>query len=127
MQKILVKIVMYLLKSNKVTGENKNKILSYLLQNIQAIPIRDVIKFDVDGTLKINNRALEMEQAIAFRDSARVLKDNFAKKLIQDQLTYEAIQMGVHQGLNSEMIMFSKCALWLIQEENKLLNDIVID
>lgn len=120
MQKIIIKILLKLLNAK---GENKTFIISELLDKVDIIPIKSIVDFSPEG-VKINGRILDFEQAQLLKDSTKSLKDNYARRVINEQLTYNAIQMGVHQGLNPEMIMFSKSILWLIQEENKLISKI---
>ena len=119
---MLSKIIIKILKWKKLKGEDKTRIISALLENIDALPIRDAIKFDLEGTLIIRGRKLEIEQAQNLKQSVDVLKDNQARKIIQEQLLYEANKLGLHQGLTPEMIMFAKACVWAIQNEELLLN-----
>lgn len=115
------KEILEYLKSEKITGEDKTLIISALLENIDALPIREVVSFDEHGTLQINGRQLAPEQMVAFRESAQVLKDNFSRKILNEQVTHLAVKKAIHEGLNPEMIMFGKAALWTQQEMEKLL------
>lgn len=124
MQKLIVRLTLRLLRSKRLTGENRGRVIAALLNNLKAIPIRDVISFDTQGTLSIQGRQLELEQAMVFRDSVKALRDSYARNLIHEQLTYEAIKLGVYTGINTEMIEFSKAALWILQEENKLIEQL---
>lgn len=103
------------------------KIKTKLLENIGALPYRKIITFDNDGTLKLNGRYLEPEQAIAFRQGAIALRDNYVRKVVNEQKKMLAIELGVHNGLNTEMIEFSKACLWDIQEDENILNQIIAD
>lgn len=124
---VMAKLVIFALKSKRLSGEQKAEVLSALLENLQALPLQSIITFDEYGTVAIGGRNLEPEQAIAFRDGCRAMKDSFARKMIQEQVAYAAIKMGVHQGLNPDMILFSKAVLWYAQEENKLLSTVVAE
>lgn len=125
LQKVIAKFVVFILRHNRLSGEAKAICTSALLDNMQVIPICDIITFNQQGTIQIRGRSLEPEQAKAFAESARQLRDSFAKRIIREQVAYEAIKMGLHQGLTPDMILFAKAALWYAQEENKLLNTIV--
>ena len=121
MQKLLITILLKLLQN--VKGEQKTRVIEALLDKSTMLPMRKMIVTDPNG-VQVNGKYLDYEQAISFRESTRVLKDNFARKAINEQLKFHAIQMGVHEGLNTEMIMFSKSILWILQEENKLIEEL---
>lgn len=117
---LIAKFTIWLLKNNKITGEDKTLVIASLLDNIDALPIHEVIKFSENGIV-INGNQIEPDVAIKLRESAVALRDSYARKTIHNQMTYEAIKMGVHTGLNPEMIMFSKAALWYQQQEDKII------
>jgi hypothetical protein len=121
----ITKIALYLLKKNTLSEKNKAKVLGALLENIGALPLRTVIHFDEKGTLKINGKALSIEQAVALRDSAIAYKDSFAGQLVDEQLRFLAVELGVHQGITLERIIFSKAALWLIEEKKRIIDTLV--
>ena len=93
------------------------------MDNLQAINIKDIIKIDEQG-IRINGRQLETEQAIQLRESVIQLQNSYARKVIREQVAYEAIKMGIHNGLNPDMILFAKAALWYDQAENQLIQSI---
>lgn len=126
-QKITAKLAVFCLKHSRLSGEQKAFVTTALLDNLSAIPLRDIIRFDDYGVVLINGKKLEVEQALAFKESCKTMKDSFARKVIQEQVAYEAIKMGIHQGLTPDMIMFSKAALWYAQEENKLLSTVTTE
>lgn len=119
--KLVTSLVLWLLKKESITGEDKNRVVSALLQNIHAYPIRDVIQLSYDRAARINGRELSTEQTIALRESCKALNDNWSRKVIHEQLQFEAIKLGIHNGLNPDTLMFSKAILWTIQEEQKLI------
>jgi hypothetical protein len=119
---MLSQIICKILKWKKLKGEDKTRIITALLDNIDALPIRDAITFDADGTILIRGKKLEIEQIQNLKTGVAVLKDNFARKLIQEQLLYEANKIGLHQGLTPEMIQFSKAVVWVLENEEKLIN-----
>lgn len=125
LNKLILNITLFVLRRSKLSDVHKNTLMSAILKNIQAIPIRDIIKFDTEGTMLINGRKLQPDQLISFVESCHGLKSSHARRLINEQLTYQAIKMGVYQATNTEQIMFAKAALWVIQEENALLASIV--
>lgn len=112
------------LKKTDLTLEDRTALTTALLNKLVALPISNMIVFTPKGVM-INNRELEVEQAVNFRMSVLALKDNNARKIIHEQIKYLAINTGVHNGLNQDSIMFSKAALWCLQEEEKLLEQVV--
>lgn len=122
---LFTKLVIWALHSKKITGENKAKITNVLLENIGTLPIKKLITYDIHGTLMLNGKYLEVEQIIAFKQGAMALRDNQVRRILNDQKKMLAIEMGVHNGLNPETIMFSKACLYNIQEEERLLTEII--
>lgn len=124
---IIAKFVVFILRHKRLSGEAKAICTSALLDNFNFLPICDIITFDTQGTIQIKGRSLEPEQAKAFAESARLLRDSFAKKVIREQVAFEAVKMGIHQGLTPDMILFAKAALWYAQEEDKVLGKIIAE
>lgn len=112
------------LKSKEISKEDRALILNTLLDSVQALPLKDLITFDVQGTLKVNGRELDPEQMIQLREGAVALEKNFAYRLIKDQTLYEAIKMGVHLSLSLDMVLMSKAAIWVMQNEDKLIKQL---
>lgn len=124
---MLAKLVIWLLRRNKFKGEDKARVINSLLENIDALPIADIISFDLQGTILVKGKPLEPEQAMSIREGAVALNRNQARKLIREQIAFEAIKMGVHSSLNLDMVLFSKAALWLQQQEDRIIKDLVKD
>jgi len=121
MSKLLLKFNLWLLKHKKLKGEEKTKVLNALLENIGALPLTAVLFFDQDGTLKVNGKALEVEQAISIREGAVALMSNPTYILIKQQIAFLAVTEGIHKSLNSDMLLFSKAALWIQAREKELI------
>lgn len=124
LERVITNICLWALRNKRLSGVQKGHIMTALLKNIHAIPVQKVVAFEPDGSILIGGKVLDLEHSILFRDSCIALSDNFARKIIQQQIAYDAIQMGVYQALSPEMILFAKAALWHQQEENKLLSTI---
>jgi len=119
--KFIVWLTIRLLNSQRITGEQKTRVMASLLKNIHAIPIHDVVSFTSDKSMIIDGKRFDAEQARLFVESIDGLKNSYARKVINAQLTYMALKLGVKEGLNPEQIQFSKAVLWFIQEENNLI------
>ena len=105
--------------------EDRVVITAALIEKINALPIGNSIVLTEKG-IQINGRDLETEQVINFKESCIALNDNYARKIINQQLKFMAIIEGVHKGLSPEQLSFSKAALWLIEQEQALIEKIVI-
>ena len=97
LQIIIAKFVVFILRHKRLSGEAKAICTSALLDNFNFLPICDIITFDTQGTIQIRGRSLEPEQVKVFAESARLYKDSFAKRIIREQVAFEAVKMGVHQ------------------------------
>lgn len=112
------------LKSKTLSGQAKMKVTNALLDNVGSLPLKNSIVFDEMGTIMLNGKPLEVDTAIAFRESALALQDSFARKIVREQVRFLAIQMGIYQGLSPDTILFAKAALWYGEQEDKLLSQI---
>lgn len=123
-QRIIANLTVWLLKHKTLTGEAKMKVTNAMLNNIGALPIADVIEYK-DGVMTVGGKNLDFEQANNLVSSAKALDDNLFRKVIQEQVKHEAIKMGIYNGLSPETILFAKAALWYLQEENKIIANIL--
>lgn len=118
---MLLKFLLKILKTKRLKSEDRLLILNALLEKVEALPIKDIITYDLSGTIKINNKTLSVEQAILLRQGAISLENNATRKIITEQVTWEAIKFGVHSSLSIESILFAKAALWLIEQEKAII------
>lgn len=112
------------LKKKDLPIEDKSALTAVLMDKINALPLDNVLVL-VPGVIQVNGRILDKEQIINLKESCVVLNDNQARKIIHEQLRYLAIVEGVHRGLSTEQLIFSKAALWIIEQENLLIEKIV--
>lgn len=119
-RKITTKLALWCIKKSKLTLEQKAEITAALLENIGALPIRNVIEFDDSNTLVINGQQIDMEKAILIKTGAKVLRDNFTRQVIRNQIKYNALMLAI-TGTNIEQIMFAKAANWVLLQEEELL------
>tara|TARA_R110000868_G_C10971076_1_gene769959 strand:+ start:9048 stop:9455 length:408 start_codon:yes stop_codon:yes gene_type:complete len=105
-----------------LSQEERLLALNWLNKSLNTFPLEDVIKYRQDGALLANGKALSIEQMVSFRESLTALKSNFAFQIIADQILFLAISEGIHKGLNTDMIMFSKSAIWFIQKFKEVLD-----
>lgn len=117
----MIKLLLKLLKSKKINSEERSLILIFLLEKVNTLPIKDILTYELDGTIKVNDKNLSLEQAISLRESAVALQANQCYRLIKEQIAYEAIKIGIHMGNTLEQIIFPKAALWIQAQEIELI------
>lgn len=125
LNRLITKLVIYALHSKRIKGENKTQIIAMLLENIGALPIRKMVAWNNFGTLLVNGRPIEGEQLMNFRLNVMALRDNEARKILNDTKKFTAIDYGVHQGLTPEMNTFAKACLFNLQQEEELIAEIL--
>lgn len=113
------------LKKAGLSIEDRTALTTALLTKLNALPLHNSIQVSLqEGMITIKDKPLTTEQIINFKQSATILKENFAYQVINEQIRYLAINLGVHIALSPDTVMFSKAALWILQEEEKLLDEI---
>lgn len=112
------------LKKANLTLEDRTALTTVLLDKLQALPITNSIVVDHNG-ITINGKILEPDQAIMFSESCNALKDNYARKVIHEQVKYLAINMGIHNAVALDTLFFAKSSLWNLEQEEKLLAQIL--
>lgn len=55
------------------------------------------------------------------REGAVALQKNWAYRTIKEQIAFNAVKMGIHTSVSIEMLMLSKAALWVQQQEIVLI------
>jgi len=120
MEKLALKLIEWLLKRD-LSWETRSKLTSLVLISVDALPVKDIISVDDDGSLLVGGRKMEIEQAIHLRESARAMLGNTAYKVIRDQVAYQAITLGFHKAETERQILFGKAAIWYGQQEEVLL------
>lgn len=118
---LLIRFLLWILKQKKPSQEARLLVMNHLIKGIGGLPIADVFTSDVDGTLMIRGKRVTVEQATLFQQAAEVLDDNVAYRLIKEQIAFEAIKFGIHSSLTFEMLMISKAAIWIQEQERNLI------
>lgn len=104
------------LQTKKLSQEERILLFNYLNKSLNIFPINDVVVFRKDGALLYNGVEMSLEQVQNFKQSVRSIKDNPAFRVITDQILFKAIQTGVHLGLSTDQIIFSKAAIYFITQ-----------
>jgi hypothetical protein len=109
------------LKKVSLSKEDRAGLINVLLEKLGAFPIGDMVIQTPNG-LMVNGKSLDTEQQMAFREACVSLNENFARKVLNEQLRYKATEIGIHRSTTIDELMFSKAVLWVINEENILLD-----
>lgn len=119
---VVDKVIKQLKKAN-LSLEDRTALTAVLLNKLNALPLRSSIIVTPRG-ITINGKKMEPEDMIALREGTVALRDNKARQLINEQIRFLAVKLGIHDALSMDTIMFSKAALWVIEQEDKLISDI---
>ena len=112
------------LEKTKLPAEDRAGIIGALVAKVSGLPIDTVISVTNAG-VNINGMKLDVEQVVQFKEGCVALENNQARKLINQQIRYLAIVEGVHKGLTPDQILFSKAALWVMEQEARLIEQIM--
>lgn len=108
------------LRNSKMSLEDRSLCTSALLDGLYALPLRSIITFSEQGNLFVNGNLVDPEKAHELRESARAVLHSPARLLVKEQVTYAAVEIGVHKAFNHEHTIFLKAALWYLKEEEDL-------
>lgn len=120
-RKLAVKLTVFLLQQVDLSIEDRSLLITLLLKNLGALPIRDIITSGPDGSLVISGQPVDLELAKKLRESARAALENSAYKLVHDQARYEAITTGFLEADSEKRSLFGKAAIWYAQCEQSHL------
>lgn len=119
--KIAAKFARFLLNNVHLSTVDRNLLTTCILDNLAALPLRDMIRFSEDGTLFVNGKIVDPEMARILRESAKGALDNVAMKYIYDQVIYQAMSIGTYKAETEAQVFFGKCAVWGEQQKYKHL------
>lgn len=121
----LTTLVLWALKTTKIVGTDRTRIINALLADINALPIKEAISFTQDGKVLIRGKSITIEQAQAIQQGAQALSTNSTHKLIHEQVLHEANLIGLHKGLTPEDILFAKACIWVVLQEEIHINQLL--
>jgi hypothetical protein len=122
--KIFTKIAVFLLKSSKISLEDKQKLTNAILIKLSALPLRDIIQVNESGTLTVNGKELDREATMVLRESAIAALQSRALGLVRDQVLYTSFVLAANKSINNEQLYFAKAAVWWQQEVDKILKSL---
>lgn len=121
---MLVKIVIWLLKWKKLSTGDKTVLVNAMLDKMNAVPMRSLIAKDPTGNIYVMGKQLSADETIKLRENATMLLESNARKLIQDQVRFAAIDQGFLKSDDPTAALFFKAALLYAQEEDAVLEKI---
>jgi hypothetical protein len=111
-------------RKTKTSAEQRALILNFLLEKINALPLKDIISYNNDKTIQVAGKSLTPEQAIMLRESAIALKNSWFYRVMKEQIAFEATKMGINNSLDMGGVLFAKAAIWIQQQEINLIKDL---
>lgn len=117
----MVRLLLWLLDAVAKSPSDRLLITTRLLSTAGALPIHSIITTDDAGQLRIRGKQVDVEQVLALRESALNVLRSPAYQIIREQVLYLAITEGIHKGLTTEQLQFSKSAIWFGEQETNLL------
>lgn len=120
--KLSVWLTNYTLSKSDLSLKQRNEVIKYILDNLEGLPIRDIINTNEEGEITVRGRSLDIDKIVKLRESARVALDNQALKLINEQVLFTAVTGGMHNAITPENLYFYRAAIWFAQQQEKQLN-----
>jgi hypothetical protein len=109
------------LATHELSREERIDLLNYFNRQINAFPVEDCVVIQPTGMILANGRKMTLEQRESFLQGAKALLGNSAFNLIADQVTYQAMKVGIHDATQMDHLYFSKTALYFIDLFKKYL------
>lgn len=119
-EKLIIKLTIFLLKKD-LSEASRNKLITCILDKLYVLPLKEIIVRDEQGTFLVSGKPLELEKLMILRESARSALQSVALKLINEQVLFNAVTIGVHRVEKPEQLMFSRAAIWWGQQQDSLL------
>lgn len=119
----LTKKLIQQLRKSELTLEDRVALITALLDKLGVLPIGDVIDISEQG-ISIQGKVLDQEQVLNFKEASAVLRDNFARQVINEQIRYKAIDLGINKATAMDTLFFAKAALWCLNEQEILITQL---
>lgn len=109
------------LDKKSLSQEGHLRLLGILTKTLNSFPLENVVLINNQGATCANGRELTMEELVKFRQSISALRENWAFQLLGDQILFEAIKIGIHEGHTIERLMFSKSVIYFLTKFKELI------
>lgn len=117
---LLFNTVIDLSKTKSLDMEERQILTAMLLEKLGALPLHAKIRVDKTGRVVVNGRSLDLDAATRLQQAAASMQTNAARSLVRETVTFMAVMEGVHKAHVPDQMLFSKAALWFLQEEDAL-------
>lgn len=118
---MLIKLVIWLLKWKRLSVRDRTVLTNVLLESIKAVPLKSIISIDQSHNIYVMGQPLDGDQVVKLRNSASSTIHSEARRLVQNQVRFAAIDKGFLKNYDDKDELFYKAALWYSQQENELL------
>lgn len=119
--KFYSKLASFALKRADLSVKDYTNLSRLVLDKSLGLPFKDIIVVDEMGVVWLEDKILDREMRILLQESAKNALNNQARKIIRDQVAFNAIKVGVHSAVTNEQMYFARAAIWWGQQEDILL------
>lgn len=116
-----ISLVRFLLNAKTLSLTDRNELITCVLDKLNALPLRDIIRQTEQGTLEIDGKELDVDKLIQLKEYANTALDNPAAKYVKEHVAYVAVVGSVHKAVTPEQLYFFRAALWWGEEEERFL------
>ena len=117
---IVTKIVLWMMRNTRFSLENRVVCTTALLDKLNAIPSRDIVNIDGNGSIFVNGKAVDKGKVSQMRQQAQALLENPLRQFVREQVSFRAVKLGVHKANDLNEVFFSKAALYQAQQEDEI-------
>ena len=110
-----------LLLGLKLSDEDRNKLVTIIIDRLGAMPLHGIISQSESGELLISGKAIDMEKMRQLQGHARAALENKALNLIREQVVYESFVGAAFKSTNTLDLLFGRAALWWGNREEYFL------
>lgn len=119
--KFYSKLAQFALKRADLSIQDSATLSRIVLDKLRGLPLKDMIQADGFGNVLINGKPVDQELLANLRESARGALVNQAFLLIQEQVAFNAIKVGIHTAQDYAQLFFARSAIWWGQQQMELL------
>lgn len=102
-----------------LTDKDQTNLVNAVINRV-GIPLRNILAVDGNRRILVNGSPLSIEQTQGIQEGAYALLRNPTRKLIRDQVRFQAVDKGYLQSNDPKVQLFYKAALLFAQEEEEL-------
>lgn len=114
-QTLGVKLAKYLLSSGSLTTEDSVILMTVVLDKLGALPYKDIIGLDTEGSLVVRGHPVSLEEVVILRASALAAINNKALNLVCEQILYLAVTSGIHKAETAQQVLWGRVGIWWSQ------------